>query len=152
MSKDKFVIRVYGLITNSFQEVLISDEVQLGMKITKFPGGGLQFGEGPVDCLKREIKEECKNQEIENIQHFYTTDFFQKALFYENHQLISIYYLANLKDPVSFHISDIPFNFQKLENGNQSFRWVKIKDLNEDEITFPIDKLVSLKLKETINY
>ena len=152
MSAGNFIIRVYGLIINSLNEVLISDEFVLGTKMTKFPGGGLEFGEGPVDCLIREIKEECNNQEIENIQHFYTTDFFQKALFYENHQLISIYYLANLKDPVSFHISDIPFNFDKWQNGNQSFRWVKIKDLNEDEITFPIDKLVSLKLKETINY
>lgn len=147
MSKNNFVIRVYGLIVNHLNEVLISDEFQLGIKMTKFPGGGLEFGEGPVDCLIRELREECNNQEIENIQHFYTTDFYQKALFYENHQLISIYYLANLKKPVTFAISDKPFDFDKMEKGNQSFRWVKIKDLNEDEITFPIDKFVAQKLK-----
>ncbi len=147
MNKNNFIVRVYGLIINSVDEVLVSDEFQVGMKMTKFPGGGLEFGEGPIDCLIREIKEECSDQEIDNIEHFYTTDFYQKALFYENHQLISIYFKAKLKEPVLFDISDKPFDFEKMENGNQSFRWVKINSLNKDEFTFPIDKFVAQKLK-----
>jgi len=143
-----FVIRVYGIIVNENQEVLLSDEFQLGMKMTKFPGGGLEFGEGTIDGLKREFKEECNGQELINIKHFYTTDFFQKALFYDNKQLLSIYYMAELVKPISFLISEIPFDFQVFKNGNQSFRWVKIKNLNEDEITFPIDKFVAGKIKQ----
>jgi ADP-ribose pyrophosphatase YjhB (NUDIX family) len=143
-----FVIRVYGVIVNESREVLLSEEFQLGMKMTKFPGGGLEFGEGTIDCLKREFKEECNGQEIKNINHFYTTDFFQKALFYENKQLLSIYYMAELVNPVKFQISEKPFDFQEYKNGNQSFRWIKINNLNEAEITFPIDKFVAGKLKE----
>ena len=142
------VIRVYGLIVNENKEVLISDEFQLDTKMTKFPGGGLEFGEGTIDALKREMREECNGQEIKNIKHFYTTDFFQKALFYENKQLISIYYLANLSNPLKFRISETSFDFEEYKNGNQSFRWVKIKSINEDDITFPIDKFVACKLKE----
>jgi ADP-ribose pyrophosphatase YjhB (NUDIX family) len=114
--------------------------------MTKFPGGGLEIGEGTIDCLRREMREECNNQEIKNIKHFYTTDFYQKALFYENCQLISIYYLANLISPLKFKISENPFDFSEMRNGNQSFRWLKIKSLNEDEFTFPIDKFVVSKL------
>jgi 8-oxo-dGTP diphosphatase len=143
-----FTIRIYGLIINPFNEILITDEFQLGVKMTKFPGGGLEFGEGPIDCLKREFKEECNKQEIKNIRHFYTTDFYQKALFYENYQLISIYYLAEIQSPIQFKISEIPFDFENMENGNQSFRWVKIDTLNTDEFTFPIDKIVLDKLKK----
>ena len=143
----QFIIRVYGIIINNQNEVLVSDEFQLDTKMTKFPGGGLEFGEGLKDCIQREIKEECNGQELENIQHFYTTDFYQKALFYENHQLISVYYQANLKHPIKFEISNCPFAFDKMENGNQSFRWIKIKDLKEDDFTFPIDKFVCSKLK-----
>ncbi|KAF0238753.1 MAG: ADP-ribose [Prolixibacteraceae bacterium] len=142
-----FVIRVYAIIVNENQEVLISDEFQLGIKMTKFPGGGLEFGEGTIDGLKRELREECNSQELINIKHFYTTDFFQKAHFYNNKQLISIYYQAELAKPVRFPISNNPFNFTVNKNGNQSFRWVKIKNLNADEITFPIDKFVAGKLK-----
>lgn len=143
-----FVIRVYGVIVNESHEVLLSDEYQLGMKMTKFPGGGLEFGEGTIDGLKREFKEECNGQEIININHFYTTDFFQKALFYENKQLLSIYYMAELANPVKFQISEKPFDFQENKNGNQRFRWIKINNLNEAEITFPIDKFVAGKLKQ----
>ena len=148
MNSDKFVIRVYGLIINKRKEILISDEFQLGMKMTKFPGGGLHFGEGTIDCLIREMREECTNQQIENIKHFYTTDFFQKALFYENKQLISIYYLATLQEPVLFRISTKPFDFEKMQNGKQSFRWIKIKDLKITDMTFPVDKFVVEKLKK----
>jgi ADP-ribose pyrophosphatase YjhB (NUDIX family) len=143
-----FVIRVYGIIVNENREVLLSDEFQLGMRMTKFPGGGLEFGEGTIDGLKREFMEECNGQELMNINHFYTTDFFQKALFYDNKQLLSIYYTAELAKPFRFQISMKPFDFQENKNGNQSFRWVKIKNLNEDEITFPIDKFVAGKLKQ----
>lgn len=142
----RFTIRVYGLITNDRKEVLVTDEFQLNMKMTKFPGGGLDFGEGTIDCLKREMIEEC-NQEIEDIRHFYTTDFYQKALFYEDHQLISIYYLARLKDPVRFRISTMAFDFLEMVNGNQSFRWVAADSLNPDDFSFPIDKHVALLLK-----
>lgn len=144
----KFIIRVYGLIINTKDEVLISDEYQLDTKMSKFPGGGLEFGEGPIDCLIREIKEECNGQKLENIQHFYTTDFYQKALFFENAQLISIYYLANFKQPVVFEVSEEPFSFGEMKNGNQSFRWKSVKDLEEGELTFPIDRFVAKKLKE----
>ncbi len=146
----QFVIRVYGIVINNRDEVLVSDEFQMDMKMTKFPGGGLQFGEGIEDCLQREFREECNGQELENISHFYTTGFFQKAQFYKNHQLISIYYLADLKLPIRFKISDLPFSFKNMENGNQSFRWIKIKDMKEDDFTFPIDKFVCSKLRNDI--
>jgi len=143
----QFTIRVYALIINDQKEVLVTDEFQVGMKMTKFPGGGMNFGEGTIDCLRRELLEEC-NQEIEGIEHFYTTDFYQKALFYEDHQLISIYYLARIKEPVKASVSDIPFDFPEMRNGSQSFRWISAKKIIPDEFTFPIDKHVALLLKQ----
>jgi 8-oxo-dGTP diphosphatase len=145
--RGQFVIRVYGLIINDREEVLVSDEFLLDQRMIKFPGGGLNFGEGPVGCLEREIQEECNGQMIKRIEHFYTTDFFQKALFFPNHQLISIYYTAQLDGPAVFRVSDREFDFPEERNGSQSFRWVKIKLLEPSEFSFPIDKLVAEKLK-----
>ncbi len=146
-SPEKFTIRVYGIIVNSTSEILITDEFQLNMKMIKFPGGGMKPGEGTIDCLRREMQEECQ-QEIQEVEHFYTTDFLQKALFWENHQLLSIYYLAKLKEPIEFHISTKPFDFDPMENGKQSFRWVSVEKINPDEFTFPIDKHVAHLLKD----
>ena len=54
----QFNIRVYGLVINEGKEVLLTDEYLLDRKMTKFPGGGMHFGEGPEDCIKREALEE----------------------------------------------------------------------------------------------
>ena len=85
-----FNIRVYGLVINDREELLVTDEFRAGMKMTKLPGGGLIWGEGIHDCLKREFKEEL-NCSIDILEHFYTTDFFQISAFNNEHQLISIY-------------------------------------------------------------
>src|ERR1035437_778890 len=138
-----FNIRVYGLLINNQTEVLITDEFRFGKEMTKFPGGGLNWGEGTIDCLKRECREEM-NCEIEVIKHFYTTDFFQPAAFYDKHQLISIYYIINNTSPLSIPISKNKNNFKKVEgaqcmpDGSQAFRWIAISELNAEEFTFPI--------------
>jgi len=143
-----FNIRVYGIVINENEEVLLTDEYVLDQKMTKFPGGGLQFGEGPADCIRREAREET-GQDIEIIKHFYTTDFFQKSFFHKDHQIISIYYIIRFKEPVKFKISKVPFNFPELKNGSRSFRWIKIKDLTDDVLTLPIDKHVASLLRGT---
>lgn len=147
----KFLVRVYGLVLNKKNEILLSDEFELNMKMTKFPGGGLEYGEGLINGLRREFREECNGQEIDNIRHFYTTDFYQPARFFENTQLLSIYYLADLKDPIQFKLSKKPFDFVIGGSITQSFRWEKINALKEDDITFPIDKFVLKKLKQTVD-
>jgi 8-oxo-dGTP diphosphatase len=143
----KFTIRVYAIIVNYKNEVLLSDEFELDQKMTKFPGGGLEFGEGTIECIEREAREEF-GQEIEVLEHFYTTDFFQKAMFRKGYQVINIYYKARFKDEINFKISDKPFDFEELTNGNQSFRWQEISELNPDDILFPIDKKVATMLMD----
>lgn len=137
-----FNIRVYGILLNENKEVLLSDEFIMDQFMTKFPGGGLIFGEGPEDCILREAMEEF-GQEAEIIQHFYTTGFFQQAMFFEDHQLISIYYRIRLKNPPDFSISKKPHDFPSATNGSQSFRWVAIETLDDDTLTFPVDKFVA---------
>jgi len=144
-----FNIRVYGLFLNDRQEILLSDEYVLDMYMTKFPGGGMKFGEGPEDCIKREVLEES-GQEAEIISHFYTTGFFQKALFYEDHQLISIYYRLSFREEPKFRISQKPFDFEGKKNVSQSFRWADINNLKAEDLTFPIDRYVLGLLKKEL--
>lgn len=144
---EKFTIRVYGLFLNQKKEILLCDEYQLDMKMTKFPGGGMEFGEGTIDCLKREIREET-GLEIKNIRHFYTTDFFQQGHLRETYQVVSIYYLADFVDESKLKISDVAFDFDEMKNGNMSFRRIPVELLREEDVTFPIDKRVAHMLRE----
>lgn len=147
---NKFNIRVYGLLINDKNEVLITDEDIKGFRFTKFPGGGLEFGEGLIDALKREFIEEC-NLEIEVVKHFYTTDFFVKSLF-NDEQLISVYYLVKANSPINFKISSISFDFDDQQsNDKQSFRIKSIHAISESELNFPVDKHVLQLLKKNLS-
>jgi 8-oxo-dGTP diphosphatase len=139
-------VRVYGLLINADDEILISDEKEYGMLFSKFPGGGLEIGEGTIDCLKREFMEEC-NAEIEVLNHFYTTDFFLKSAF-SNTQIISIYYTVKNIAALNLSIKQIPFDFDDEGEVLQAFRWVKINELKVENITFPIDQHVVRLLRE----
>lgn len=141
-----FNVRVYALIVNKKEDVLLSDEYQLDTKMTKFPGGGLHFGEGTIDCLKREAIEEF-GQEIEVLEHFYTLDYYQPSMFYKQCQLLSIYYEAMFTGPLKFKISQRPFDFEEMKNGNISFRWKPLRDITPDDMTLPVDKVVAKKLR-----
>jgi len=142
-----FNVRVYGLLVNEEQEVLLSDEFEVGRYFTKFPGGGLEFGEGLIEGLKREFVEEC-NAEIEVISHFYTTDFYEKSSFNDS-QVISIYYLVKPVKPLELNFKCQVFDFD--EGTSQCFRWKKINEISEDDVTFRTDKTVVKLLKEVGN-
>jgi len=135
-----FNVRVYGLLINDRNEVLISDEQEFGQRFSKFPGGGLEYGEGLIDGLKREFIEEC-NMDIDVLQHFYTTDFFVKSIFNEA-QLISVYYLVKNVAPIALTIKSEPFDFDGGGDVLQAFRWAKIEELKKTDLTFPVDQYV----------
>ena len=146
MAKNIFNVRVYGLLINLNEEILLSDEQEFGIQFTKFPGGGLEYGEGLIDGLKREFVEEC-SLEIEIIKHFYTTDFFVESIF-GGGQLISVYYLVKPMNELAFKLTDNPFDFKGQTEPMQSFRFAAIEELSIDEITFPVDKHVINLLKQ----
>ena len=136
----RFNVRVYGLLINDRNEILISDEQEYGMQFSKFPGGGLEYGEGLIDGLKREFVEEC-NVEVDVLEHFYTTDFFVKSAFNDN-QVISVYYLVENLSPLNLMFKTVQFDFDGEGDILQSFRWIKLTALSEDDVTFPADKHV----------
>lgn len=144
----KFNVRVYGLLVNHYNEILISDEQEYGIRFTKFPGGGLEYGEGLIEGLKREFVEEC-NAGIEIVSHFYTTDFFVKSAF--NHsQVISVYYKVINTGPLNLTIKTKVFDFDGEGELLQSFRWVKLNDLRQEDFLFPTDQHVVKLLKESL--
>ena len=148
-----FNIRVYGILINEKNQVLVSDEFIRGSYYTKFPGGGLEFGEGTRDCLKREFKEEM-DLEVEIGDHIYTTDFFQMSAFNPEHQIVSIYYFAKAIEPIKAPLRDTLFDFDEQqmkvykETGEtETFRFVDWDEFSEDTVTLPIDKIVAEKIK-----
>ena len=130
----RFNIRVYGILIHN-NNLLVNEELIRGKRVIKFPGGGLELGEGILECLKREWKEEL-NLDVESASHYYTTDFFQQSAF-DDSQIISIYYRVQLDNIPEIIINSEP---------NERTYWLALDDLTEDTFTLPIDKVVGKML------
>jgi len=148
---ESYTVRVYGILIDENKRLLLSDEFIRGDYFTKFPGGGLELGEGTRDCLKREFKEET-GLDVTIGEHIYTTDYFQISAFNKKNQIIAIYYYAHTTEPVQVTAKTEVFDFapdQVSDPKGQSevLRWVEWGDLSEDTVTLPIDKIVVGMLK-----
>ncbi|MBA3704557.1 MAG: NUDIX domain-containing protein [Bacteroidetes bacterium] len=145
----KFNVRVYGILINSNNQVLVTDELIKGHEITKFPGGGLEFGEGLIDGVKREFMEETNN-EVDVTEHFYTTDYFQVSAYDPSHQIISIYYIVKPLTKFKIHTKQKAFDFDTRDEYAQAFRWIDLKTISENDFTLPIDKIVGGMLRQKL--
>jgi 8-oxo-dGTP pyrophosphatase MutT (NUDIX family) len=133
----RFNVRVYGLYTEE-NMIMVCEEMIHGQQIIKFPGGGLEYGEGTIEALKREFMEEMQI-EIEVLSHYYTTDYFQPSA-YDDSQVISIYYM----------IRPLKSLILPLKNEREHFYLAEINDDLLNTMSLPIDKLVIRKILKYI--
>src|SRR6476620_11740163 len=152
----RFTLRVYGILINENSQVLVSDEFIRGEYYTKFPGGGLEFGEGTRDCLKREFMEEM-GLNVAIGDHIYTTDFFQMSAFNPEDQIVSIYYYAHALEPIKAPLRTKPFDFDERElaiykkvGECETFRFLDWHQFVPENITLPIDKVVVEVVREQV--
>lgn len=149
-----FNVRVYGILIDEQDRVLISDERTQNVSFTKFPGGGLEYGEGLLDALKREFLEEC-NLPIEIVRHVYTTDFFEKSSF-NTSQIISIYYQVRPLEKLHLDLKNTPFDFDdkniSCKNDKEEvFRLISVNELEIQDLTFKTDKIAWQTFKKLLD-
>ena len=127
----KLTVRVYVFLKNQNEEILLLDEKSGSHYFTKLPGGGLERGEGILECLKRELKEELN---IENValKQFYTSESFISSKLHEDTQVIAVYYHGA--------IENIEIHFNANETDLLDHHWIPQKELTSDHFTFPMDK------------
>lgn len=129
-----FNVRVYALCIEN-NKVLCVKEPFAGKMVVKLPGGGLEFGEGTVACLKREFKEELNlNIDIKNC--FYIQEDFVESLAKDQKQLLMLYFKARITNKENLKITD-----DKI----QELLWVDIN--GENPFTLPVDQIVFRKLQ-----
>lgn len=128
-------VRVYAACVKD-NKLLVLFEEYAGEHLIKLPGGGLEFGEGVIDCLHREFAEEL-NIRICNIRHLYTQEDFVASRFRAHEQLLTIYYLVDIEDE---------HNLEIMCPGIKKTEWVSLDE--ENPFVLPVDKIVYRLLQE----
>ena len=137
--------RAYGILVNEAQEVLVSDEFRFGRYFRKFPGGGVEKGEGIIDALKREFKEEL-SLEIDSHEFLFFNDYLQQSSFDPNAQVTCFYYLVKCSKAKDMVLEN--YEIPLTENGEKQ-QWIPVNELKIEQLTFSIDQdaLKALKTK-----
>jgi 8-oxo-dGTP diphosphatase len=140
----RFNLRVYALLLNPLGQILVTKEKLGDKEFHKFPGGGLELGEGPMDGIRRELREELDLENIE-LNHFFTTDEFVKSAFRDEDQIISIYYIAIVEH--WDQLSNVDLEAAGAEILER--KWLDLNDLF-NHIQFPMDLKASKLLIESL--
>ncbi|MBO9586409.1 MAG: NUDIX hydrolase [Flavobacterium sp.] len=129
-----FNVRTYA-ICESNNKILALYEYHKGQLFCKLPGGGVEFGEGILDCLHREFLEEL-NVKIEIIEHLYTQEHFVESILDDGRQILLIYYIVKITNLEDMKISTPDIN---------RFEWI---DVNENPFVLPTDKIALDRYRE----
>lgn len=144
---NRFNIRVYGVLLNENNELLLSKETYKGKAFTKFPGGGLCLGESLPAGLMREFEEECDLSVSVKKLLFVTETLVPSA--FDDSQVIGVYYLveANFESLKNLRMKNLDVE----NNSTQSFFWYDWKEMNEDKLDFQMDQEAWTEIKTLIN-
>ena len=145
----RFNVRVYAVILDSRGErILISREDLPGGLKMKFPGGGLELGEGLEDALHREIREELgPGIQLANVELLHTTSHFVRSSFAPDSQVIAIHYRAQFSDPTIDDLWTEKFSRHVGAEPGLEFKWRRIADLQPPDLDFATDRFIIEKLK-----
>ncbi len=144
---DKFNVRVYALIVNG-HKLLVSKEQIDHIKMFKFPGGGLEFGEGLKDAILRELKEELKLTPLK-IEQFYISESFVQSQLRDNEQVLAVYYRIWYKGDLELRSIEQATTFGS--KNNLSFEWRNLDDTLLKVLSFDTDKEALTRLIERLN-
>lgn len=129
-----FSVRTYAICEND-DKILALYEYHNGQIYCKLPGGGVEFGEGILDCLHREFLEEL-NVKIEIVEHLYTQEHFVQSIVDNGKQLLLIYYIVRI-----VNLENIMINTPDIHK----FEWI---DINDNPFVLPVDKIALAKYRE----
>lgn len=131
---NSFNVRSYAICEHD-NKILVVYEYHEGKIFCKLPGGGVEFGEGILDCLHREFLEEL-DVKIEIIEHLYTQEDFVESIVDDGKQLLLIYYVVKITDIENLKVNTPDIN---------RFEWVAI---DQNPFPLPIDKIALNKYRE----
>jgi len=136
----RFNARCYALIRSEKNRVLVMMERWQGIDLNKLPGGGLEFGEGLLDCIHREIREEFEASEKMSYKHLFTPTHCFYSRFKPQEQLL-----------LNYFTNEVPAQEDrwKLIQGDKNLlgmQWLELKEENAAWFTLESDRQAFLAL------
>lgn len=142
----RFNVRVYMMVTRihpetGLRQMLVSYErLPLG-GVMKFPGGGMEWGEGATACLRREALEEL-GQPVKVGDLVHVSQKAHLSSFDGNQQVVAIHYAAALCGAIGFEDDGILEDVfgKRVPMFHQRLGWRDVNSLESREFQFASDR------------
>ena len=139
-------VRVYMMVTRQEPstgklQVLVSYERLPMGGVMKFPGGGLEWGEGTTACLRREALEELGQPvEVERLVH--VSQRAHISSFDPNQQVIAVHYAVRLEGKIVFEDDGVLEDVfgKRVPMMHQRLGWRDVHSLEAREFQFASDR------------
>lgn len=132
----KRTVRVYGILEDAQGHVLVSAERFRGKPLVKYPGGGVEWGEGIREALVREFQEELQ-LDVAVGELVFFNEFPVVSAFDPEVQVFSFFYHVSAVGPMAFETYStvaVPD-----EEGERAV-WVSKAELAHVPFSFPIEQ------------
>jgi 8-oxo-dGTP diphosphatase len=126
-----FPVRVYGLCIAD-GKVLVLEEIIRNEHIFKLPGGGIEFGESPLQGLKRELLEEL-GLKIRSAELFFIPNEPVINYFNPGQQVMPVYFKVKMDRSNS--------RIKALEDHIHSIHWFDLSEIDLSVLTFKSDRM-----------
>lgn len=141
-----FNLRAYGVLIEDGAVLLSREWLPIypsGM--TKFPGGGVELGEGVGEALVREFQEELGIQirlgKVLHVPHKFLKSAFDQS------QLVSIYFQV-FRVEGEIETKRKEYLTDRGGKAAQKFLWKSREELDPERLTFPFDQELASKIKQ----
>jgi 8-oxo-dGTP diphosphatase len=120
-------VYVFAIYNNHF---LVLHEPFSGKMVNKLPGGGVEFGESPINTINREFQEEFGIILEQKPQLVYVDEWPQVHPVHQHQQLLTMYY------KLSLHSDKITLMDDSIKN----YQWLSFSKESEQCLDLPFDK------------
>jgi len=115
-----------------------------GVDLQKLPGGGLELGEGMIECLDREITEEFEMWKPLTWKHHYVPTHCFASRFRPEEQLILNYFIADQR------VEEQHWQITPNDPNLLALKWLSLEPASAEWFTLESDRAAFMKLLQSL--
>ena len=149
-SISEWTVRVYAMPLHKNYVLALKEKIG-PFEIVKFAGGGVNHGEGVLNALQRELKEELGIETTTDWELIYVNHFFVPSAFKQHKEVLAIYYSFPCNEETINKLKPVEIgNYHEVLNKQTQLFLVPLKPEMVEIFMIPTDRMAFIHLLKKV--